>query len=214
MPFLAASTSGICMGARGRAPGRERHAGHAQHGLRRGEAPRPPVKVRKEAPPAPLVACSPEVGQDPKNQTLRTGQPLETPHDQALSQVADLHDHRRAVPVRGASCSIWKWRVRFRPALDGTFYRVGPDQAVSAEDGRCQPLQRGRRRDGLPLQGRPRATCGPKYVMTHRFLAERAARRGLFGEYRNPFTDDPSVKGISARSPTPTWCRMRASCWR
>ena len=35
-----------------------------------------------------------------------------------------------------------------------------------------------------------------KYVMTHRLKAERAARRGLFGDYRNAFTDDASVKGI------------------
>jgi len=34
-------------------------------------------------------------------------------------------------------------------------------------------------------------------VMTHRLAAERAARRGLFGHYRNPFSDDPSVAGLS-----------------
>jgi carotenoid cleavage dioxygenase len=35
-----------------------------------------------------------------------------------------------------------------------------------------------------------------KYVMTHRLKAERAARRGLFGDYRNAFTDDASVMGV------------------
>ena len=35
-----------------------------------------------------------------------------------------------------------------------------------------------------------------RYVRTHRFNAERAARCGLFGDYRNPFTDEPSVKGV------------------
>ena len=34
-------------------------------------------------------------------------------------------------------------------------------------------------------------------VRTPRFVAERAARRSLFGAYRNPFTDDPSVAGLS-----------------
>jgi carotenoid cleavage dioxygenase len=34
-----------------------------------------------------------------------------------------------------------------------------------------------------------------RYVRTERFLAERAARRALFGHYRNPFSDDPSVAG-------------------
>jgi len=35
-----------------------------------------------------------------------------------------------------------------------------------------------------------------RYVRTDRFQAERAARRGLFGDYRNPFSDDESVKGV------------------
>ena len=36
-----------------------------------------------------------------------------------------------------------------------------------------------------------------RYVRTPRFMAEREARRSLFGAYRNPFTDDPSVAGLS-----------------
>ena len=35
-----------------------------------------------------------------------------------------------------------------------------------------------------------------RYVMTPRLLADRAARRSLFGRYRNPYTDDPSVKDV------------------
>lgn len=34
-----------------------------------------------------------------------------------------------------------------------------------------------------------------RYVKTERWKAERAARRSLYGLYRNPFTDDPSVQG-------------------
>jgi len=34
-----------------------------------------------------------------------------------------------------------------------------------------------------------------RYVRTEKFKLERAARRALFGAYRNPFTDDPSVEG-------------------
>jgi carotenoid cleavage dioxygenase-like enzyme len=34
-----------------------------------------------------------------------------------------------------------------------------------------------------------------RYVKTERWKAERAARRSLYGKYRNPFTDDPSVQG-------------------
>jgi carotenoid cleavage dioxygenase len=34
-----------------------------------------------------------------------------------------------------------------------------------------------------------------RYVRTERWQLERRARRALFGAYRNPFTDDPSVQG-------------------
>lgn len=34
-----------------------------------------------------------------------------------------------------------------------------------------------------------------RYVRTEKFKLESAARRALFGAYRNPFTDDPSVAG-------------------
>ena len=36
-----------------------------------------------------------------------------------------------------------------------------------------------------------------RYVKTARLMAERHARRRLFGVYRNPFTDDPSVRHIN-----------------
>lgn len=35
-----------------------------------------------------------------------------------------------------------------------------------------------------------------RYVQTDRYKAETAARRSLFGRYRNPFTDNESVKGV------------------
>ena len=35
-----------------------------------------------------------------------------------------------------------------------------------------------------------------RYVRTEKFALERQARRALFGAYRNPFTDDPSVAGV------------------
>jgi carotenoid cleavage dioxygenase-like enzyme len=39
-----------------------------------------------------------------------------------------------------------------------------------------------------------------RYVMTERLANERAARRGLYGLYRNPFTDDARVQGQPGRS--------------
>jgi len=46
-----------------------------------------------------------------------------------------------------------------------------------------------------------------KYVETERYLAEKEARRALFGRYRNPFTDDPSVEGKdrTVANTTPVW---------
>jgi carotenoid cleavage dioxygenase-like enzyme len=44
-----------------------------------------------------------------------------------------------------------------------------------------------------------------RYVMTDRLKSDRAARRGQFGLYRNPYTDDPKVRGINrcANNTTP-----------
>jgi carotenoid cleavage dioxygenase-like enzyme len=46
-----------------------------------------------------------------------------------------------------------------------------------------------------------------RYVMTERLKDDRAARRSLHGRYRNPFTDDPSVRGRprGAANTTPIW---------
>jgi len=46
-----------------------------------------------------------------------------------------------------------------------------------------------------------------RYVETERYLAEKSARRALFGQYRNPFTDDPSVAGVdrTLANTTPVW---------
>lgn len=44
--------------------------------------------------------------------------------------------------------------------------------------------------------GNGHADLKTRYVRTEKFRRERAARRALFGAYRNPFTDDASVAGI------------------
>ncbi|MET0291930.1 MAG: carotenoid oxygenase family protein, partial [Steroidobacteraceae bacterium] len=79
--------------------------------------------------------------------------------------------------------------------LDGTFYRVGPDQAFPPMRGDANPFNG----DGIVSAFRIRdghVDFQHRYVMTHRLKAEREARRGLFGDYRNPFTDDASVAGV------------------
>jgi carotenoid cleavage dioxygenase-like enzyme len=80
--------------------------------------------------------------------------------------------------------------------LNGTFYRVGPDQAFPPKMGNANPFNG----DGFVTSFTFRdGHCDMKarYVNTQRLQAERAARRGLFGDYRNSFTDDASVKGVN-----------------
>ena len=79
--------------------------------------------------------------------------------------------------------------------LDGTFFRVGPDQQFPPKMGDANPFNG----DGIVTAfrfGKGHVDMQHRYVRTHRFLAERAARRGLFGHYRNPFSDDPVVRGV------------------
>jgi carotenoid cleavage dioxygenase-like enzyme len=79
--------------------------------------------------------------------------------------------------------------------LNGAFYRVGPDPQY--------PLAPG----NIPFDGEGhvsmfridngRVDYRSRYVRNERYLAQDAAGRILFPMYRNPSTDDPSVKGVS-----------------
>ena len=80
------------------------------------------------------------------------------------------------------------------PGLDGDYVRNSADHAYPPRfdndiflngDGM---LHRVRLRDG-------RASLSTRYVQTEKLKLERAAGHALFGAYRNPFTDDPSVAG-------------------
>jgi carotenoid cleavage dioxygenase len=53
-----------------------------------------------------------------------------------------------------------------------------------------------------------------RYVMTERLRDDRAARRALHGKYRNPFTDDPGVRGRrrGAANTTPVFHGGRLLC--
>lgn len=82
------------------------------------------------------------------------------------------------------------------PELDGTYYRVAADRQWA-------PLTEGDfpfNWDGMVSMfrfSRGHVDFRCRYVRTPRFLAEREVRGALFGAYRNPFTDDPSVAGLS-----------------
>lgn len=80
--------------------------------------------------------------------------------------------------------------------LDGTFFRVGPDQAFPPKMGDANPFNG----DGFVTAFRIKdghCDMQMQYVHTQRLMAERKARRGLFGDYRNAFTDDESVKALN-----------------
>jgi carotenoid cleavage dioxygenase-like enzyme len=78
--------------------------------------------------------------------------------------------------------------------LDGAFYRVGPDPQFSPKLG-DDIFFNG---DGMVSMFRfqnGRIDFKHRWVKTDKWRLEHAAGRALFGAYRNPLTDDPSVKG-------------------
>jgi carotenoid cleavage dioxygenase-like enzyme len=77
------------------------------------------------------------------------------------------------------------------PALDGAFYRVAPDHQYPP-----------RFHDDVPFNADGAVSMfrfeNGRVHLKHRYArTERAAGRALYGRYRNPFTDDPSVQGKS-----------------
>lgn len=80
-------------------------------------------------------------------------------------------------------------------AVEGTFFRVGPDYQYPS------------RPNNIPFDGDGHISAfrianghcdyKDKFVRTQRFKAQAAARKALFGVYRNPFSDDPSVANVS-----------------
>jgi carotenoid cleavage dioxygenase len=82
--------------------------------------------------------------------------------------------------------------------LDGVFYRVGPDPQYPKDPRYASDIVF----DGeghvsmFRIKG-GRVDYRTRYVRNQRWKAQHEARRSLFGMYRNPFTDDPSVAGLS-----------------
>jgi carotenoid cleavage dioxygenase len=88
--------------------------------------------------------------------------------------------------------------------INGSWYRTIPDPQYPPMLGQDTFLSG----DGMISSFRfENGHCDFKmrYVMTDRLKHDRAARRSLFGKYRNPYTDDPSVKGVNrcANNTTP-----------
>ncbi len=88
--------------------------------------------------------------------------------------------------------------------IHGTWYRSIPDPQFPPMLGHDTMLSG----DGMVSAFRfekGHVDFSMRYVQTERWRNERAARRGLYGLYRNPFTDHPSVrgKGRGAANTTP-----------
>jgi len=92
------------------------------------------------------------------------------------------------------------------PDINGAFFRAVPDNAqvpmfeddvALSADGM---ISRFLFRDG-------KVDYAIKFVKTARYLAEQDAGKALFGKYRNPFTDAPSVNGVdrTVANTTPIW---------
>jgi carotenoid cleavage dioxygenase len=80
--------------------------------------------------------------------------------------------------------------------LAGTFYRVGPNRTYPQRFADDIPFNG----DGMASMFRiANGACDYKqrYVHTQRYLAERSAKRALFGRYRNPRTNEPEAAGLS-----------------
>lgn len=80
--------------------------------------------------------------------------------------------------------------------LSGTFYRVVADRQWPPRVDNDLWFNE----DGMAMYFRfhkGRVDFRSRYVRTPRFDAEDKAGRALFGAYRNPLTDDPSVAGVS-----------------
>jgi carotenoid cleavage dioxygenase-like enzyme len=86
----------------------------------------------------------------------------------------------------------------FRATPDPAFATFIPDDNILSGDGMLSRLR---------FNDDGSVDFDSKYVATARHQAEVAAGKALFGRYRNPYTDDASVKGVdrTVANTTPVW---------
>jgi len=83
------------------------------------------------------------------------------------------------------------------PELRGTFYRVGPDPQFAPKMGNDIFFNGDGHMSMFRFADDGRVDYRSRWVRTDKFVAERQAGRALFGAYRNPYTDDESVRGMT-----------------
>ncbi|GME38234.1 putative lignostilbene dioxygenase protein [Neofusicoccum parvum] len=84
-------------------------------------------------------------------------------------------------------------RGRIPPEIDGTYYRCMPDALWAPLYDDDVFINGDGAIDALRVR-RGRADFKQRFVRTEKFLVERAARRAVYGRYRNRHTDDPRVR--------------------
>jgi carotenoid cleavage dioxygenase len=91
--------------------------------------------------------------------------------------------------------------------LDGGFYRVGPDAQYPKAVGQEYDINfDGEGHASLFRISKGHVDYRSRWVQNPRWKAQHAARRSLYGVYRNPYTDDPSVRQVSrATQNTQVW---------
>jgi carotenoid cleavage dioxygenase len=82
--------------------------------------------------------------------------------------------------------------------LDGAFYRVGPDHFYPPKFRDDANLFHGDGHVGMFRIVNGSCDYKSRYVRTPRYLADRKARKQLFGNYRNDATNDPAVRGLNS----------------
>jgi len=108
--------------------------------------------------------------------------PSGTGFDAPLRFEADIHD-----------CEV---EGQIPLDLDGSYYRTCIDRRYPQRLPNDIPYNADGAVDLFRFR-RGHVDFRTRYIRTPRYLAERAARRALFGVYRNPYTNDPSVAGVS-----------------
>ena len=100
------------------------------------------------------------------------------------------------VPQR-MECDIIDCEIEGRVPADlvGAFYRVGPDYQYPAHPNNI-PFDGDGHVSMFRIAG-GRVDYRSRFIRTQRFKAQDAARKSLFGVYRNPLSADPSVAKLS-----------------
>ena len=108
----------------------------------------------------------------------------------------DMMDFRGMNEPMRVECDIYDLVVEGKvpEEINGSWYRSVPDPQYPPMLGHDTYLSG----DGMVSLFRfenGQVDYRMKYVKTERLMSERKARRSLHGLYRNPYTDDPSVRG-------------------